>query len=160
MSAYIGRIQDANNDDVYPQTMVEGVLGLSDKLDKLTGDNGWQSSGITFSNGAYDWGVKNGGTPSSKYRTITIGKIKFTEIRAVFAINTEIGTDYTTAIFYPASALPAGGEDVQYWSPIGGVSHYNMLLRFHNTGGFSVCAMSGKLPANTMMSFHTFVITS
>ena len=75
MAAYIGRIQDANSNDVYPQTKSEAVIGLDDKIKGATSDTGNVMTGISFLNGAYDYGKKASGNPYSFYRVVTAGDV-------------------------------------------------------------------------------------
>ena len=59
--------------------MEKGPEAINDNFNKVLGsvkDTGLVGTGITFMNGGYDWGIKNGdGTQYSVYRVLTIGKV-------------------------------------------------------------------------------------
>lgn len=75
MAAYIGRIQDADGNDVYPQAKVDGIVDLDQKFMAEAGDTSWVTEGITFLNGAYDWSKKGNKKAYSGFRKVKIGLV-------------------------------------------------------------------------------------
>lgn len=84
MAAYIGRIQDANGADVYPQVKKEGIIDFpTDLLQGKNKDSGWTSAGVTFLNGS-----KPGEEYGIKYRTIDfLGGGTLVEVRGSVSLN-------------------------------------------------------------------------
>jgi hypothetical protein len=84
MAAYIGRIQDADGADVYPQVKKEGIIDFpTDLLQGKNKDSGWTSAGVTFLNGS-----KPGEEYGIKYRTIDfLGGGTLVEVRGSVSLN-------------------------------------------------------------------------
>lgn len=75
MAAYIGRIQDADSNDVYPQTKANGVIDLDQRFLSEAGNTDWVTEGITFLNGAYDWSKKGDKKVYSGFRKVKNGLV-------------------------------------------------------------------------------------
>lgn len=136
MTAYIGRIQDSDGADVYPQVMTEGIIGINDyalKKDVLNlsgiNDTGWKDNGLTFVNGAYNQSNPNSSDKHSKYRMITIGNIKLVMLNFMFAFNKTVSSNFIQAVKLPESIAMANGA--QHY--IKTETHNGVLLRFSST---------------------------
>lgn len=94
MAAYIGRIQDADSNDVYPQTKVDGVIDLDQKFLSEAGDTDWTTEGFAFLNGAFDWGVKHNSNKDkySGFRKFKVGDVDCVYLKIDLGINKTLKT--------------------------------------------------------------------
>lgn len=142
--------------------MPQGPETIQDNFQKMLdsfSDTGWATDGISFYNGAYDWGVKNSsdGTKSCAYRVVTIDKTKIVCFRAVFGINKAItNTSFFDAISFPKATATGSKEDISDWIPI----NNNAQIHQMNAGKIQVAAQPGvsTITANSMFSWKATIV--
>lgn len=109
MAKYIATIQDGEGNDVYPQTKPEAVIGLDQKIKESITDTGLIGTGITFVNGAYDWGTKQGKGQYSAYRVLSTDKANIVFLSLDIGISNDV-TKSTVYVKLPAKASLPGNN--------------------------------------------------
>lgn len=159
MAKYIARILDTSNNEVYPQVMAGGVLGLEDyalKKDVAVKDTGLIGTGITFKNGGYDWGIKQGdGSQYSSYRVVTVGgtDIIFLSLDVGFSKDLTQSNSIIDIGKLPKIASFDGTNNYIPGTPVG------MQFRVLNDS-FGIKSPNGVIKANTRMALRTLFIKS
>lgn len=142
--------------------MANGPENINDNFLKMKNsfsDTGWISDGISFYNGAYDWGAKNSsdGTKSCSYRVVTIDKTKIVCFRAVFGVNKELtNTTFFDVVSFPQVTAASSKEDITDWIPI----NNNAQIHQMNVGKIQVAAQPGvsTITANSMFSWKATIV--
>lgn len=142
--------------------MPKGPEVIQDNFKKILdsfSDTGWISDGISFYNGAYDWGAKNSddGTKSCSYRVVTIDKTRIVCFRAVFGVNKAItNTSFFDVVSFPQVTAASSKEDITDWIPI----NNNAQIHQMNAGKIQVAAQPGvsTITANSMFSWKATIV--
>lgn len=146
MAAYIGRIQDANGADVYPQVKKEGIIDFPTGLLK-TGDITFQpltNAGLTLLNGA----KKPSDSDYSYIQRFHYSYIQFKGFKVVtlnisFSNITKKGTD---AVQLPSKVAP--NSLVETTGEAGGVNSYAIYIK--SNGKISVVSPIDNFTQNSL----------
>lgn len=92
--------------------MEKGPEAINDNFNKVLGsvkDTGLVGAGITFMNGAYDWGTKQGKEQYSRYRVLSTDKVNIVFLSLDIGISNDV-TKSTVYVKLPAKASLPGNN--------------------------------------------------
>lgn len=153
MAKYIATIQDGEGNSVYPQTTTDGIIGLDKKIKGSVKDTGEVNNGITFLNGASDWGVKNssGKKPFSTYRAVTVGDATIVFLTLEIANAKKMTSDGSVTVAQLPKSIISKGSHV--W-----VSANSIRWTIGTDGKVQAFAEDHSIPANSRMRLRAVYI--